>query len=387
MKKLIIGIVFTFFAFNTCKPQELANNLNANINNIVFIQILNNLEVNYPLVIATPYFFSMTNVQKSNIDILIGEEMPDQGKLIVRSGLNRQELLRSLNIEFIPVFKYDTTIQMLAKMKNKILYSIKFIKDGTNETFSIANPDNSLTKEIIYQNGQFVSMKVTKPDDSYMVVKEKKADNIFSQTIFSTKSGKYSISEYFYKNDFLTKKVLYKSSSDSKSREIIMTLTYKYDPTGRIISISGFDKKGKSTDSTSYFYFDSKLHSIVTYSKDAQGTIFYQPENQMISSYIYKELDNTITLHYKYNADNQVEKILLNDLKKQLTESYDFEYNSIHKLVSIKKYGTNSITEDFTFQNQFLFSYNNDQILKSMLVTNNKGNIQKEIIYEINYLN
>jgi len=107
----------------------------------------------------------------------------------------------------------------------------------------------------------------------------------------------------------------------------------------------------------------------------------------MISSYIYKELDNTITLHYKYNADNQVEKILLNDLKKQLTESYDFEYNSIHKLVSIKKYGTNSITEDFTFQNQFLFSYNNDQILKSMLVTNNKGNIQKEIIYEINYLN
>lgn len=387
MKKLIIVLVYTFFVYNTCKPQELANNLNVNINNIVFIQIMNNLEVNYPLVIATPYFFSVTNVQKSNIDMLIGEEMPDQGKLIIRSGLNRQELLRSLNIEFIPLLKVDSTIQLQAKMKNKMLYTIKFIKKGETETFSIANPDNSLTKEIIYQNGQFVSMKVMKPDDIYMIAKEKRTDNLFRQTIFSAKSGKYSISEYFYQNNLLNKKILYKSSTDSKSRDIKMTLMYKYDTSGRIISISGSEKKGKSADSTNYFYDGSKLHTIVNYSKNAQSTIFYKPENQLISSYIYKELDNTITLRYEYNSDNQVEKIHLNDSKKQLTESYNFEYNTSFKLVSIKKYGTNRISEDITFQNQFLFSYNNQLILTSMVVTDNKGKIQKEIIYEINYLN
>jgi len=387
MKKLIIVIICTFSTFNYCMSQEPANNLNTNINNIVFIQILNNLEVNYPLVIATPYFFAMTNVQHSNIDMLIGEETTDPGKLIVKSALNRQELFRSLNIEFIPLLKVDTTIQIQAKMKNKVLFTIKFAKTGTNETYSIANPDNSITKEINYQNGQFIAMNVIKPDERFMVVKEKKADNLFCQTIFNSKTGKYSISEYFYQNDFLKRKIVYKSSTDRKSRDIELTINYIYDPSGRIISISGIDYKGKNTDSISYFYNDLKLHSIVTFSKDAQSTIFYEPETELISAYIYKELDHTITLRYEYNTNNQVENISLNDSEKQITESYNFEYNSSYKLVSIKKYETNRISKDINFQNQFIFSYNSDLILTSMLVTDNKGNIKKEINYEINYLN
>lgn len=386
MKSLIV-ILFACLSVLICKSQENANNLNANVKDLVFIQILNNLEVNYPLVIATPFFFAVSNIQKSNTEVLFDNDSPDFDKLIENSGLNRKEFFTSLTIDFIPFLKSDTTIQMQAKMKNKLLYTTKLSMKGNIETFKIALPDESFTKEITYQNGQFSSMTLIKPNESYWLIKEKKSEGLICQSTFNTKSGTYSFTDDFYQNNKLTRKILYKSTSERTSKQIKKTWNYAYDADGRIVSITGADYQDIKTDSVNYYYTGSKLNSIVTHNIDDQSTTFYQPESGLITDYLYKGFESTINIHYEYNKQGKIANVLLKNSKKPSEESYSFEYNSSDKLVSIKKFVTSNISGDLVFKNQYLFSYNNDQILTSLIVSDKKGNIQKEITYEINYLN
>lgn len=386
MRKLTV-IIFACLSVLICKSQQSVNNLNTNVKDLVFIQFLNNLEVNYSFVIAAPGFFAMANVQQSNIDVLFDKDSPDLDKLVGNSGLNRQEFLSSLNIEFIPVFKSDTTIQMQAKMKNKLLYTTKLTRKGNTETYKIALPDESFSKEITFQNGQFNSLTLVKPDERYWIINEKKTDSLYCQTTFNTKSASYTFTDDFYQNNKLTRKVLYKNTSDRKSREIKKTWNYNYDSDGKINLITGIDNQGTKTDSANYFYTGSKLNSVVTHNKDSQSTTFYHPETGLMIDYRYKDSENNINIHYEYNQHGQIANVLLKNSKKPAEESYNFEYNSSDKLVSIKKYVTSNISNDLVFKNQYLFSYNKDQILTSMIVSDKKGNIQKEISYDINYLN
>lgn len=386
MKKLT-AIIFTCLSVLICKSQENTNYLNENIKDIVFVQILNNLEVNYPIVITTPVFFAMTSFQKTNNEVLFDESIPAFDKINENLGLNRQKFFSLLNIEFIPMFKTDKTIQIQAKMKNKLLYTSKLIKSAYDESYTIALPDESFSKEIIYQNGQFKSMTLVKPDGRYWKINEKKADSLYCQTSFNTKSGDYSFTDEFFLNHNLIRKILYKTTPDRKSREIKKTWNYNYDSNGKIVSILSRDNRGVKTDSISYFYTGSKLNSIVAYNNDSQCTIFYQSETGLMSDYVYTGFENTLNIHYEYNQHGQIGSVLIKSIKKPFEESYVFQYNSSLNLVSIKKYATNSISNDLIYRNQYLFSYNSDNILASLTVTDKKGNIQKEISYEINYLN
>jgi len=386
MKKLTI-ILLTCFSFIICKSQESVNNLNANIKDIVFVQILNNLEVNYPIIVATPAFFAMTTVQHTNLEMLFDEDKPDLSKIIGNSGLNRQEFFNTLNLEFFPKLNSDTTVQIQAKMKNKLLYTVKFRQKRNTETYIIAVPDESFSKEITYQNGLFKSLTVVKPDERYWVISENKSDSLVSRTAFNSKSGKYSFVDDFYENNILTKKVLYKSTANRKSREIKQIWNYSYDSNGSIISIACHDSKGTKTDSINYFYSGSKLNSIITHTKDSQSTLFYHPETGLISDYLYNGFENTINSHYEYNQQGLIKNVLFKNTGKPSEENYVFEYNSTSNLVSIRKSVTNSISNDLILKNQYIFSYNQNHILTSIMVTDQKGIIQKEISYEINYLN
>jgi hypothetical protein len=386
MKKLPV-IIFICLNVLICNSQEYTNNLNENVKDIVFVQMLNNLEVDYPIVIATPFFFAITSFQKSNSEDLFNENIPAIDKTNQNLSLDKQKFFTSLNIEFIPMFKSDKTIQIQAKMKNKLLYTSKLTKTAKEELFNIALPDESFSKEIIYQNGQLKSLTLVKPDERYWMINEKKSDSLFCQTSYNTKSGNYSFTDEFYQNNNLIRKVLYKNTTDRKSREIKRTWNYNYDTDGKILSIVSLDNRGIRTDSINYFYTGSKLTSIATYNNDNQCTIFYHLETGLISDYVYKGFENTVNIHYEYNNRGQIVSVLLKNTKKPFEESYIFEYNSTSNLVSIKKYTTTDISDELTYRNQYLFTYNSDKVLTSMIVTDKKGNIKKEIKYEINYLN
>lgn len=385
MKKLTIILLTCFSAF-ICRSQENINNLNSNIKAIVFNPILEDLEVNLPACMAPPFNLAINDAQQLNKEIISGKDTPDLNILMEYTGLNRLELNRSLNIEFVPRLQADTTIQIQAKKKKKVLYTIKFVKEGNNETYAFTKANGSLSKEIIYQNGKLMSLNVIEPDIRYILINEKKDDNLFNQTVFNSKTGIYSLSDYFYQNNFLTQKVLYQSSASRTSRNIKRTWNYKYDSEGKILSISGFDINGVRTDSINYFYTGSILNSIVTYEKDAQSTVYYLPESGLISDYLFEGYENT-KLHFEYNKEGKITRLLLNNSKKSLVENYIFEYNSSSNLVSIKKYVNQNISNDMIFKKQYIFSYNSEQMLTSMLITKKKGKIKKEIDFEINYLN
>lgn len=74
------------------------------------------------------------------------------------------------------------------------------------------------------------------------------------------------------------------------------------------------------------------------------------------------------------------------ELGKDSKKKYLFEYNTDTKLISVKFYLVNTSINKAKFLSQYLFSYFDNQILKSLLVSDRKGNITKEIIYEIDYL-
>jgi len=385
MKKLSI-LILTCFSLLLCRSQEKPNNLNTNINDIIFVKFLKDVDVNFPILISTPVSNPKTNLQHTNLEVLFDEDAPDLDFLIANSGLNRLELHHSLDIEFFPPLTADTTIQIQAKKKKRVLYNIKFIKDGNDESYTISLPDGSLTKEIAYNKGQFMSLNVIKPGARYILINEVKNDSLFCQTAFNSKTGQYSLTDYFYHNNILTHKVLYQSSSGRDTRVIKKTWKYKYDSEGKIISISGQDNKGLKTDSISYFYTGPKLNSIVNYEKDAQSTIYYLPESGLMSDYLFEGYENA-KIHFEYNKEGKIAGLRLYNTKKQSVENYIFEYNSSSNLASIKKFINQNISNDMIIKKQYIFSYNNEQMLTSMLITKKKGKIKKEIEFEINYLN
>lgn len=385
MKTLTFITLACLSAF-LCKSQESINNLNNNIKDIVFYRILGDFDVNYPILTALPVNPSFQIIQNNINEVLFIGDSPDLGFLIENSGISRLELYRSLNTEFIPLLKADTSIRFLARKKKKILYSIQFKKEGPNEAYTYALADGSLVKEIIYQNGQLMSLNVIKPDLRYMLINEMKDKSLYSQIVFNSKTGKYTLTDYFYQNNILTRKVLYQTSGSRLSRDIMKTWNYNYDTDGKIISVTGLDYTGVKSDSINYFYSETKLNSIVTYEKDAQSTIYYLPESGLMSDYLYKRFENTLKLHYEYNTEGKISNVLVTNSKKPTVESFTFEYNSSSNLVSIKKFVNQKISNDMIFKKQFIFSYNSDNILTALLIAKKKGKIKKELSYEINYM-
>jgi hypothetical protein len=385
MKNLFIALLICC-ATTTGKSQENKNIFNDFMNDIVFMQIQNNLEVNYPLIIASPTFFGMANVKYINEKMLFSEFSQETDELIDYSSLNRKALFTKLKLEFIPEFKRDTTIQLQARLKNNLLYTLTFKKENSKESVILISPDNDFKTEVTYVKGQFESMTITTPDDVILNAREKENDGPLRKIIYHSKDQTYSITEDFYRNNFLIKKIYYKQTKDKNNKSVKRTANYCYDNSGRIMSETERNKKGTVIDSTNYTYEGTQLVSIMSYNDIARKQINFRYTDNHISNYIFKSRSNTIEIVYNYGKNDQINSLRVNDQSKSFIENYDFEYNSASKLVAIKNYRTGRDSKEITFKNQYIFSYFDSQVIKSMIVANEKGNILKEVKYEMNYL-
>jgi hypothetical protein len=384
MKKLFIILLICCAAAG--KAQENKNIFNDFMNDIVFTQIQNNLEVNYPLIIATPTFFAMANVQYINEKMLFRKFSPETDELIDYSSLDRKALFTKLKLEFVPEFKKDTTIQLQARLKNNLLYTLTFTKENPKESVILKSPDNDFKTEVTYIKGQFESMTITKPDDVILYAREKENDGLLRKIIYHSKDQTYSITEDFYRNNFMTKKIYYKQTKDKNKKSVKRIVNYSYDNSGRIMSETATNKKGVVIDSTNYTYDGTQLVSIMTYNDIARKQINFRYTDNHISNYIFKSSSNTIDIAYNYGRNDQINSISVNDQSKAFIENFNFEYNSAYKPVSIKNYRTGRDSKEETFENQYIFSYFDNQVIKSMIVANENGNILKEVKYEMNYL-
>jgi len=125
----------------------------------------------------------------------------------------------------------------------------------------------------------------------------------------------------------------------------------------------------------------------LTYKDAAHKQVLFRYNGDRISNYMFKSNDNTIDIDYEYSNNGEITCTRINDKSKPIIETYNFDYNSASVLVSIKKYKTRKNSGVILFQDQYIFSYYDSRILKSIIVANETGNILKEINYDLNYLN
>ncbi len=384
MKKLLI-IILLFHNFNLCYSQN-ENVFNEKFKEIVFTQIFNDLEVNFPFFISTPGFFMFANFHYQNNKILLNESITENESVSKFSDYSENEISDILDCVFIPSVPSDSNIQMRARSKNNLLYNLIFIQEKDFKILKLSLPDMKSEKEAKYVDGQLESLVIDKNDGSKYTDIQRVNDNLFRTTKYNSFTEKYSIVELISHNNVPTTKIFYKKSINRQHKKIKKTIKFGYEPNGKLRIENICNKNGIIRDSIKYLYDGDLLSAIIESNSGNQNSVFYKYKGKLLTNKIIRSEYKKINIEYAYNDNKKIECLEIYELGKDSKKKYLFEYNSDTKLISVKCYLVNTSINKVKFLSQYLFTYFDNQILKSLLVTDRKGNIKKEIIYEIDYL-
>ncbi|MCD4788890.1 MAG: hypothetical protein K8R37_02725 [Bacteroidales bacterium] len=386
MKKLLI-IILLFHHFNLCYCQNENDNVfNEEFKEIVFTQIFNNLEVSFPLFIATPGVFLFANIHYINNKIIFNESLTENDNFSEFSYCSENELLNILDCVFIPSVPLDSNIQIRARCKNKLLYNLIFIRDKDFQILKLSLPNKSSEKEAKYVDGQLKSLVINKNDVIEYVDIKRVSDSLVITTKYNTNTQKYSIIDIISHNNAPATEIYYDKSKNRQNKKIKKIIQYNYKPNGKLRVKNICNKNGIIRDSIKYFYDGDLLNAIINNNSEKQSSVFYKYKGNLITNKSIRSEDKQVDIEYAYDNNNRIESFQIYEHGKESKQKYLFEYNTDTKLISVKYYTINTSYNDVKFQSQYLFSYFDNQILKSLMVTDRKGNITKEIIYEIDYL-
>jgi len=383
MKKLLI-IILLFHNFNLCHSQN-ENVFNKKFKEIVFTQIFNNLEVNFPVFISTPGFFLFANVHYLNKKIF-NESITENDNFSKFSNYSENEISDILDCVFIPSVPSDSNIQMRARSKNHLLYNLIFIQEKDFKILKLSLPDMKSEKEAKYVDGQLESLVINKNDEIKYIDIQRVSDSLLRTTKYNTFTQKYSIVELISHNNVPTTEIFYNKSINRQNKKIKKIIKFGYEPDGKLRVENICNKNGIIRDSIRYLYDGDLLSAIIESNSGNQNSVFYKYNGKLLTNKSIRSEYKKINIEYAYNDNNRIECLEIYELGKDSKKKYLFEYNTDTKLISVKCYLINMRINKVKFLSQYLFSYFDNQILKSLLVTGRKGNIKKEIIYEIDYL-
>ncbi len=287
---------------------------------------------------------------------------------------------------FMPSVPLDSNIQMRARFKNKLIYNLVFIRDKDFQIFKLSLTDKSSEKEAKYVNGQLESLDIKKNGEIKFFKVNKVNDSLVIRTSYNTYTKKYSINEVISHNNIPTTKIYYQKSKKRQNKKIKKIIQYKYKPDGKLRVKNICNKNGIIRDSIQYFYDGDLLTAIIKRSSDKQSSIFYKYKGNLITNKSIISEGKQVDMEYAYDNNNRIESFQIYKHGKPFKQCYLFEYNTDMKLISVKYYTINTRFNNVNLKSQYLFSYFDNQILKSLVVTDGKGNISKEIIYEIDYV-
>jgi len=385
MKKLLI-IILLFHHFNLCYSQNENDNIfNEKFKEIVFTQIFNNLEVNFPFFIATPGFFLFANIHYVNSKIFFNESITENDGFSEFLNYSENELSNILDCVFMPSVPLDSNIQMRARSKDKILYNLVFIRDKDFQILKLSLPNKSSEKEAKYIDGQLKSIVINKNNVIKYVDIKRVSDSLVITTKYNTNTQKYSIIEVISHNNVPATEIYYKKSNNRQNKKIKKIIQYNYNPNGKLRVKNICNKNGIIRDSIKYFYEGGLLSAMIKSNSEKQSSVFYKYKGNLITNKSIRNEDRQVDIEYAYD-NNRIESFQIYEHGKESKQKYLFEYNTDTKLISVKYYTIKTRFNDVKFQSQYLFNYFDNQILKSLMVTDRKGNIKKEITYEIDYV-
>lgn len=356
--------------FNDVVTTQIMNNLEVNIPFFLFLQVNKNLYIGSSFVINHVYSDMYFRSQKENVNA---------------RNTFESELREILKGKFSGNIPGDSNIVIKCLLENKILFNLKYINDNGEKKEVFELEKSHFMREQVYNDFGIKSITTKKEENSDFLSYQYIGDTIKFETKYSTTDMKYALTEERYGNGVFLEKIKYKESAKRETGKIQDIEKYYYDQEGKLLIIRTFEGN-KVIDSTNFYYEGENLSAIMKYEKNSLERLFltYNKENQLVKKNIIKS-DDKIEIQYGYNENGSINYIEFKSDTEVLHKKYFFEYNANSNLIKIEMCNVDNYSGDVILLSKYLFSYDENNFIKTLIAANSKGNFKKEVSYEIEY--
>ena len=143
MQKITFIILFVMI-FMLCSSQQEQNLLNNQLENIIYSQITNNLEVNIPVLVATSRYIIFFTLEFQNNKILFEETKALHTNIASPKHILHNEIKQLLNCNFIKEPARDTILAIKAYYNDRQLINMTYLDSEGKQVITLKSPDETL---------------------------------------------------------------------------------------------------------------------------------------------------------------------------------------------------------------------------------------------------
>jgi hypothetical protein len=376
MRRIFV-IILGLFSLSLYSQKENSI-LNHSFSELIYDQLLDNLEGNISAFIYTPTlvaFVNYTYIKSSMFYSLKPEQRKD---IFSKTNYTNKQLFLELDNPFIGQLKDGNRLLLKARYKNNILYEVELSKNEDIEKMIVSSANKKHNKTIVYESGQFKKMTVDR------FLNTATWSNIVSpdvniETYHSTSNGMYTVKEDKYKNGLLQESIIYKPTIKLADKKIENYTRSMYDSRENLIAKVRYSNKDKIIDSLYYYYQDGYLTGARKFDRGEEHVLLMENVDGQIQKLRLAHGEGQINIEYFHDDSNRISRMIVS---RNAYDNKDFRflYNKNKQLISIENY------RDLIFEDKVNFEYYDNGIIKSMSKLDKSGRITKEITYSIDYL-
>ena len=295
------------------------------------------------------------------------------------------EFGKILKNSFLLPYSEGSDIFFRAKHKNKMMYEL-VCKDDV-QLITLSYPKKQIEEKIQYENGQLKSFNLQEELRRISYNYNRSEEGKYVKTIYDSKDKTYYVIEGCMLNDRSAKVIHYKKNENRNRKKIDKILMFDFYPDGKLKLKKGCNKNGSVRDSVKYLYQDEKIIKILKYNTLSLSSLscdYY--ENGLIEKKVINDNESQVEISYLYNENDKIKELHIYIQGQSNRHKFYIDYITDEQLESIKYNKVDIDTKQVFEGNQFLFSYNENNMLKSLRIINQSGKIKKETLFEMGLL-
>ena len=383
MKQLLILIILSlFFIIGNCQiSKDIIDN---KIEEVIIRQLFSKLKVKKSLGIPISYDEQINVSNYFDSKTLCNDCYIENSDINSALDFAEIEFRKILKNSFSSSFLEGSDVYFRAKHKKNLMYELVFNVDA--QLMTLSYPKKNIEEKIHYENGQLKSFNLREEDRKISYDYDKSEEGRYIKTVYDSKDQTYYLIEGYMQNDRSAKVIHYKKSKSHKIKNIDKIIEYDFYSDGKLKVKKGCDKKGNIRDSIKYFYQNEKLISIVKYGTYFQNSISFKYIDGLIQEKIINDNESRIKISYLYNENDKIRELNIYINGEGNRHKFSFNYISDKYVESIKHNKVDVETKEVVRDIKFLFSYTENNMLKSLRKIDQSGKIKKETLYEMGLL-
>lgn len=380
-----ISVIILVFAMLQVQGQE--NNqhpLDSLLKDIIYTQLVNDLEYEVPFMFFTPGFFLAGSYTSVNNKIYFENQETTNRYFKDPTQIIADDLKQFIDFDVLTEDDLNHDLNIKSFSDHNLLFTLRYKqnKDIDNIVFNL--PVGNYTREQKFNNGTLLSSKISKRNKQYLSKLEYENKDKINIIKYDISKRKYSYVTKQYQDGKLLSVTHYKPNKEREPGKINKIEKYYYNSDGNLHKRVTLNRKKEPTDSTMLIYKNGKLASVGYYDHNSYNTIsyFYNEEKLPVRKEIRSD-NETTTLKYNYKNDILESFEIVKQKKPARNSLYTFDYNAAGKLIGLKIYRGNSYHNRLSPDNQYTFSYNEEGLLELIRDIGKNGVIRKTISYEV----